>query len=121
MSIKAIVNELEQVNNELKRYLNLMKPLKQRKVELQNQIAEYLKSKDQIGLKHEDKAIIIEQKEIYAKKSKQDKESDVKKLLEKYNIKDSEKFFNDLNDAKRGEFQELKDKVIVKKVKKKKN
>lgn len=120
MSIQSIVDELYAVENEIKRLNALAKPFRQRKAELHTKISEYLKAKDQPGLKHKDKAIIIEQKEVYSKKPKQEKESDIKKLLENYNIRDSEKFFQELDMAKKGEFQEIKDKIVVKKIKTKK-
>ena len=73
MSIKQYIDELTKIKNEIKINTLRNKDLRKRAGDLENNISEYLKSKDQEGLKYNGQAIIVENKEKIRHKTKKDK------------------------------------------------
>lgn len=103
MSIKVYVDELKQINAEIKRNNITNKNLRQRAKELENNITEYLKTKDHPGIKYNGQAIILENKEQHLTKKKKDREKDVLSLLESFGIQNPEEAYKQLENVKKGE------------------
>ena len=118
MSIQGQVNELNAIKTELKALRTRSSLLRTRAKNIENEIEEYLASKDQPGLKYKGTAIIREVKTIHKIKKKIDQKSDCIEVLEKYGIDNPEKVLEELNNAKKGSPTEHK-KLKFKKFKKK--
>ena len=115
MSIKGYVEELNNLNEEIKRNNTLNKNLKTRVKELELNIADYLRSKDQTGVKYNGQAIILESKEKHLVKKKKDKEHDVMLFLKNLGVSNTEKAYEELQKVQRGnvvEHQKLKVKML---------
>ena len=103
MSIKAYVDELEQIQVEIKRNNVRNQMLRQRSKELEVNITEYLAQKGQHGIKYNGRAIIMEQKEKRPIKKKKEKEADIISFLEKLGIDDPADVYNKLQDVQRSD------------------
>ena len=103
MSIQNYVNELNRIEVELKRLRATTKKLNSRKKELQENIQNFLISKDQKGVKYQGKAIILDQKEKHEYKSVKDKERDGINYLRDLGISDPEGAYTELMEKMRGE------------------
>ena len=68
MSIKSDVQELESIRVEIKLINDKKRKLKEKEREVENRITEYLKLNQHPGVKHQGRAIILEQKEKRASK-----------------------------------------------------
>lgn len=101
MSIKAYVDELEQIQAEIKRNNARNSILRQRSKELEANIADYLAHKGQHGIKYNGRAVVIEQKEKRPVKKKKEKEADIISFLEKLGIDDAADVYNQLLDVQR--------------------
>lgn len=108
MSIKGYVSELKGINSEIKRYCEQMRKLRKRKKELESLIVEFLDNKEQVGLKHNDTAIIVETTAKRAVKKQSDRERDVREVLLSYGVDDADNALKDLLTAYRGEKLEEK-------------
>ncbi len=111
MSIKADVNELESVRSEIKNLNIRRKTLKEREKQVESRIALFLKSKDQIGVKHQGTAVLLEEKETPAPKKNKDRDADAITVLQGYGVQNPEKVLEELMEARKG------DRVIVEKLK----
>jgi glutamine synthetase adenylyltransferase len=116
MSIKGDVMELESIRFELKGLTDKRKKLKEKEKAVEVRISEYLKSKDQPGLKHHGTAIILEEKDQQAPKKAKDRDVDAMSVLEKYGVKDTEKVLKEIMQARKGETI-VKEKLKIKKYK----
>lgn len=103
MSIKSYIDELEQINAEIKRNNMRNRSLRQRSAELESNIALYLAEKDQQGLKYKGRAIIIENKETRPVMKKKEKEQNIISLLEEWGLTDTSKAYSKLQDVQRGD------------------
>ena len=103
MSIKGYVEELEQLQLEIKRNNTRNRFLHQRVKELETNIAEYLAEKGQHGLKYKGKAIIVEQKERRLAKKKKDKEADIITLFEELGVDNPQDAYTRLVDTQKGD------------------
>lgn len=103
MSIKGYVEELNSVNIEIKNNNIKNKTLRKRAKELENNISEYLNSKEQNGLKYNGKAIILEQKEKFTTKNKKEKQDDIKLLFKSLGVSDPDYAYEKLLETQKGE------------------
>jgi hypothetical protein len=103
MSIKNYVDELEQIQAEIKRNNTHNRFLRQRVKELEANIAEYLAQKGQHGLKYKGRAVILEQKERRPAKKKKDKEADIISLFEELGVDDPQGAYTRLVDTQKGD------------------
>ena len=101
MSIKAYVEELQNIQIEIKR--NNMKNLEYRKrmKELEASITQYLNEKGQLGLKYQGKAIFLEQKELRPSKNKKDKEQALISFFEELGVPDPKSAYSRFQDAQK--------------------
>ena len=115
MSIKGYIDELTMLNTEIKRNNARNKQLRTRVKELEMGIAEYLNSKDQLGLKYNGRAVMVEQSERRPAKKKQEKREDIITLLKDFGVSDTEKAYDRLLEAQKGdpiEYQKVKIKQL---------
>jgi hypothetical protein len=115
MSIKGYIDELTMLNTEIKRNNARNKQLRSRVKELEMGIAEYLNSKDQLGLKYNGRAVMVEQSERRPAKKKQEKREDVISLLQEFGVGDTDKAYDRLLEVQKGdpvEYQKVKIKQL---------
>ena len=118
MSIKSYVDELEKLNIEIKRNSERNKRLKKRVKELEKYISEYIVNKNQIGLKYNGSAILVEKKETRVRKKKKEKEESVLSLLKELGVSNPKNAYKLLQNAQKGNSVDtckIKIKKIVKK------
>lgn len=119
MSITNYVNELQIINKEIKRQSVETAKLRKRAKELEIHIEEFLKDKDQLGVKFGNVAIILETKPKFSIKPKKDKDEDSIKILESAGVDDPREILERLERSKKGdEFEHTK--IKIKKLKTKK-
>lgn len=116
MSIKGFVEELEKIEAEIKMNNKKNSVLRKRMKDIKENIAEFLREKDQIGLKHNGRAIILETVEKRIPKKKKEKEESVLSLLEQLGVDEPEKAYQQLLEAQKGE-SISKHNVKIKKIK----
>ena len=116
MSIQSDIREIESIMAELKRLSIRRKQLNEQKQKVEERIQSYLKNKELPGVKHNGFAIILDEKEKADKKPKKDQIQDSLAILQKYGIKDTQKVFDELLEAKKGE-KITQEKVKIQKIK----
>ena len=116
MNIQASVNELQNLNIELKRIKNNASDLRKKIKIVETNIMEYLKEKQQPGVKYQNTAILIENKSKRTSKPKKDREEDALRILEECGISDSKNILDQILDARKGEEVEI-NKLKIKKIK----
>tara|TARA_A100001011_G_scaffold360447_1_gene407743 strand:- start:1573 stop:1932 length:360 start_codon:yes stop_codon:yes gene_type:complete len=118
MSIKGYIDELNKIKNEIDRNNKINKQLKTRMKELNDAIAEYLKNKQQTGIKYNNQAIIIEQKSKIIPKKKKDIENDMLLVLKSLGLNDPRQALNELESV-RNNGRQNQDKIKLKNLKSK--
>jgi len=108
MSIKNYIDEMEQLNNEIRRNNENNRRLRARVLELEINIKEYLEHKGQHGIKYNGKAIIMENKESRKRKKKKEKYEDVISLLSELGIKDPQEAYKKIQETQKGEIIDQK-------------
>ena len=103
MSIKSYVDELEEIQTEIKRNNMKNTQLRERTKELEKNIKHYLDEKGQPGLKYKGKAIMIEEKEVRPAKKKKDREHAMISLFEEMGISDPKEALLKFQDVQKGE------------------
>lgn len=106
MSLKGYVDELNQLKTEISRNNAINKKLRERCNNLQQLIKEYLQEKNQSGLKYNGQAILVENKEKRANKSKKEKEAAAINFLYSIGVSNAEEAYQQLEDAKKGDSME---------------
>jgi len=101
-NIQAMVNELQGIRGELKALRARGMGLRKKQKGIENDIREYLDSKNQPGVKYKNIAIIKETKSYNKTKKKADQKTDIARLAEDYGIKDTEKFLEELDKVRKG-------------------
>jgi hypothetical protein len=102
MSIKSDVQELESIRSELKNLTSRRKNLKDKEKLVENRIQEYLKAKNQPGVKHQGIAVTIEEKEVSGPKNSKQRDSDAIAVIAKYVNKSPEKVLEEIMEARKG-------------------
>ena len=101
MSIKAYVDELQNIQFEIKRNNIKNSNHRQRIKELETNITEYLHEKGQLGLKYQGKAIFLEQKELRPSKKKKDKEQALISFFEELGVSDPKSAYSKFQDVQK--------------------
>jgi len=101
-SIKGYVTELQSLRNEIKLQSSSLKDLRKKAREVEENIHEYLESKDQPGLRYQGMAIILDNKESRRRKKKDEQLEDSISVLRKYDVDDPKKLLEELIEAKKG-------------------
>ena len=100
-TIKSYVDELEQIQEEIKRNSKRNSILRVRAKELEYNISEYLASKGQHGLKYKGRAILVQNREKRQTKNRKDKETSVVSLLQEAGVDDAEELYTRLVDVQK--------------------
>jgi hypothetical protein len=116
--IVASVNELSELNKELKRLRDDTRKINKRKKEIENTIKTYLESHNQPGVKYKNIAIIAEpiQKRTAVKKT--EKSNIISSTLSAYGIHAKQNLVDELMDRLKGDLEDgikIKVKDITKK------
>lgn len=90
MSIKSEVDELNDINIEIKRQVEILKKLREKKKTLETSIADYLNQKEIPGVKYNGDVILIERKNRVVNKSKKVREAGLLKLLKENGVQNVE-------------------------------
>lgn len=114
-SIQSYVNELKNLNIELKRVNKTAFDIRKKIKEAEKNIIEYLREKEQPGVKYQDMAIIIENKTKRTTKKKKDIEEDSIRVLEEHGIRNAKSVLDKILEARKGEEIENK-KIKIKKL-----
>jgi predicted transcriptional regulator len=101
MSINADINELKELDTELKRLRKHVRRLSDQKRKCESRILEYLDVNDQPGVKMDGTVIMAEQKQIRKYQRQNDKLSRGMQVLSKYGITTSDTL-NEVIEAMRG-------------------
>ena len=120
MSIQGKVNELNSIKSELKSLRQRGAALRKHAKVIEDEIEEYLDSKDQPGLKYKGTAIIRETATQRRTKKKADARADAIYVLERRGVESPEKLFDEIMEARRGSPTEQR-KLKFKKINKKKD
>jgi len=115
MSIKNDIVELDQINTEIKRLYTEMRVLRKRAKNIEDRILIYLKEKDQPGLKYNNTAVVVENKDRALPKKKSESEHDIIRVLRDNGVDDPLSVYKQINEAKKGEIVE-KQKLRFKKL-----
>lgn len=105
--ISRLIDELNALKMDLKRRNAETRNMNTRKKEIENEIATFLKEKDQPGVKYKGQAIIAKTVRTRSKKKKEVKMEDGKEVLLSYGIEDPERVLNELLLAMRGDAIEV--------------
>ena len=96
MSIQNYVNELKDINTEIKRLKGVTSDLKKRSMQIEKNIISYLNEKNIPGVKDKDTAIIIENKKKRISVSKKSAEQESIKILESHGIMNAKNVLNEI-------------------------
>ena len=118
-NITELVNELKNINIAIKNYRKQIADLKKRGTTLEKNILTYLNEKDQPGVKHQNVAIIIENKPKKVK-NKQTIEKECMRILQENGITNPKLVLNQITETKKGESIGMQ-KIKIQDIEKKKN
>lgn len=102
-TIQTYVQELKDINLEIKRLKNVISEYKKRAILLEKNILSYLNEKDIPGVKDKDTAIIIENKKKRVNLSKKNLENESLRILESNGISNPKLVLEQLLNARKGE------------------
>lgn len=102
MSIKSDVEELKTIQAHLKTLQAQRKELVTRKKVLEENISNFLKEKDQVGVKYQDVNIILQEKEQHKYKKAKDKDAASIDILVECGVRHPEELLKKLMEARKG-------------------
>lgn len=102
MSIQSDLDELNSINLEIARLQGLIKQYKKQKDSIEQRVIAFLKNQETHGVRYNDKAVLIENREYRNKKKKTEKLNDIASVLQTYGIKKSDRLIQDIIEAQRG-------------------
>jgi hypothetical protein len=100
-TIQSNVNEIKEINLEIKLLQEKIKNLKKRSTELERDILQYLNEKEQPGVKYQNTAIVIENRQKNVMKKKKDANNEMLKFIAEHGISKPEEFLKHLNNIKK--------------------
>ena len=101
--IVSKLNELDDINNEIKRFNAAIKKLKNRSSALQTQIQEYIVEKNQPGFKYNNTVVTLDKKQRIKRKTKKQKNEDQVDALRKLGITNPNEILMVLDRSGKGE------------------
>ena len=103
MSIRADVKELEILRSEIKMLKRRTKILRDKEKAAEKRISDFLKSREQPGVKFQGTAIILEEKPKSLPKKPKDKDADTILVLERLGVEDPQKALQEIIAARKGD------------------
>lgn len=116
--IKGYINELKLLKNEIKNTHTRLRSLKDKAKNVEQHICNYLKSKNEPGVRYDGVALVLDEKEGRSRKKKQDQLKDSLDVLRRYGIPNPQRALDELLESRRGDTQ-FNTKLTVKKYNKK--
>lgn len=95
-TIKAEVDELNQINLEIKRNMDAVKKLREKKKSLETNIAAFLNEKEIPGVKYNGDVILLQRKNKTVLKSKKTRDSAVVELLKNSGVQNPDEVIKQL-------------------------
>ncbi len=114
--LESVQGRIAAISKEIKNLNASRKKLKDIEQDINNRIADFLKSKNQIGLKYKGKAILIEHNEKRTKKPNRERDADSISVLEKLGVRSPEKALKQIMEARQGEKMQT-EKLKIQKIK----
>jgi len=118
MSIRSYLNELENIRQEITNLNMRKKKLKEQEKKVEENIASFLKSKAQSGVKNDNFFVVLEQKETREKKGKKEKDEEALEILKNCGVENPESVLEKMKEAQKGA-PTTKEKLVVGRVKQK--
>ena len=112
--IKGYITELKLLKNEIKITQARLRSLKDKAKGVETHICNYLKSKNEPGVRYDGVALILDEKERRSRKKKNDQLKDSLDVLRRYGITNPQHALDELLESRRGDTQ-LNTKLTVKK------
>jgi hypothetical protein len=106
--IQGYINELKQLDLEVKNLRISLKKLNDRKKVIEGEIIKYLEAKDQPGVKYKGVAVVAQEKKTRERKKKGEKLEDGKNILREYGVRDSDEVLERLLEAMKGDVKNVK-------------
>lgn len=103
ITIRADVQELENIDLELKRLNKRRKELLDLKKIKEEKIQEYLRERNLPGVKHHDTAVVLKEKDARARKKPKESDADSVAVLERYGVNDPERVLKEILDSRKGD------------------
>lgn len=103
MSIKGEVNELKNINVEIKRVSLYLRNLRQQAKDSEKRIIDYLNEKEQPGLKYEGNAILVENKTKRKIRKKTELQEDALRILRENGVHNASSVLEELMESRKGE------------------
>ena len=102
-TIKADVNELNCIKEEIRRLSFRLKDLRKKASDVEGRIISYLEEKQQPGVKYKGTAIIIENKNRKVRKKKNQLEEDALDVLKQHGVSNAHEVLGQILKARSGE------------------
>ena len=99
-SIQSDINELNSIEKELKRLGEISRKLRKQKKDVEDRIIQYLKFKNQPGVKFGGNALVLEEKTRKVSRKKKEYENVSLRILRENGVNNAEEVFNELLKAK---------------------
>ncbi len=113
-SVTAAVNELESITKELTKLRLQTRKLNQRKAQLEEEILRYMESTDETKLKYKGLKIQAEEREVYRRKKKSEKDESAMEALRSFGVSNAEAAYRQVIESMRGSPQhKYKVKIIA--------
>ena len=105
--ITNTINELNKINQELKRLRIQIRTLNSRKTTLEKEIKTFLEEKDQPGLKYQGVSIMVEDSKKHKYMKQSDKINDCCQILTEYVVQDTTTVMTQLLKAMKGDEEDV--------------
>jgi hypothetical protein len=102
MSIQLDLDELNLLDEDIKRRKRELIELRTQRENVERRIISFLKEKDQPGVKYRGKAVLIDVKQRSQRKKKREKEHDMMTVLENYGVSHPQNALKDILNVQKG-------------------
>ena len=102
MSLQHDLDELNNINLEIGRLTHAIREFRKQKKVVEDRVISFLKNQETQGVRYNDKAVILESKNIRNKKKKKEKLDEITSVLNKYGIKGTDNLIEEIMEAQRG-------------------
>ena len=96
MSIQEKINTYSEIDKEIKRLSKQLSKLRKDAKKIHDEISNYISAKDQVGVKYNGTAFILDKKTRPVARSKKTKETCYLQIVEQYGIENPREFLDEL-------------------------
>ena len=111
MSIQAKVRALTEINKEISRLTKELSKFRKEAKNINDEIANYIVSRDELGFKCDGQALILDKKVKHFAKNKKSKEESYLQIIEQYGIENPRAFLDELFNSGKNEKEITKIKI----------